>query len=840
MARQLFLFFLLNLPWWAGAAQPLPRAALVIDTSGSMADNDPRRYAVHFAKVLGRTMAGAGAVDTFHAGNADCRAESVVRYRLDGADPTGWERSLERGVRYAGFNVFGPAIVAARDAPGSATPSVLLLLADNGGRGATEIRAETDAEIARRVAEAGGRHGNVDVRISLLWNTRDDLDLHVTTPFGRVIYYGNKNADGGVLDVDRNVNGTTRQPVENVRWARGQAPAGEYRVMVRNFKFNERRRRAVEFRVEVVADGQVKHYQGIISPNGETGSASDVEVTRFRYPVPRSDSDRAAVAAAVSRRDRALNPNRSCPDPEQALKAAQRAGIAQVSIQLGNGASPFQKLDSMDATLKLGNSAELTAAVATVAKRWLGRDALEHGASDGRIQVRVPRHTGELWLLVSGDGDLSRLRVSDSNPGAASVELDVAAGKTASTDGRSYLYYRLIRVREPTAGTWRFHADGVAVGWLYGLRVIHPVWDLRHDLPARHRLDIPLSITATLEQPGDQTSPVPGLILARAEGIEIGLRDDGEDGDATAGDRIYSGSWTPRKTGRVRFQFSGQDEARVETASAEVEVVGWADLRGPARIDFGSLASHEHSDRVLDLSASRIHGMAELALSTELAADGLVLELEDNGKFRPLPLDRPLSLVLNQDRRRWPLRLRALRCPPELNDQPIGELRVRSGDKTLTVTLGATTTEPLAWYICLWPYLLAVALFLLAAFVVWGFVSPARFPRTLGVVLSPEEDLDEGFFQLVRAAKGTGSGFYRNARAYIGADFRISGRREGAFVCLIADHGRLRIRVMPGQSILRRNPEDKWEPLTETDTLMHFGELYRNETGSLYFELRNA
>jgi len=146
----------------------------------------------------------------------------------------------------------------------------------------------------------------------------------------------------------------------------------------------------------------------------------------------------------------------------------------------------------------------------------------------------------------------------------------------------------------------------------------------------------------------------------------------------------------------------------------------------------------------------------------------------------------------------------------------------------------------LAWFVCLLPFLILAALLLLAAFVVWGFVSPARFPRTLGVVLSPEEDLNEGFLQLVRARKGTGSGFYRDARCFITADFRLSGKRNGALVGLVAGRPRPRFKLLDGQPILRRNPEGAWEPLGETDSLVQFGELYRNEAATLYFELRNA
>jgi len=47
--------------------------------------------------------------------------------------------------------------------------------------------------------------GGGALQISLSWNTIDDLDLHVTTPSGSVIYYGNKTVGNGKLDLDANV-----------------------------------------------------------------------------------------------------------------------------------------------------------------------------------------------------------------------------------------------------------------------------------------------------------------------------------------------------------------------------------------------------------------------------------------------------------------------------------------------------------------------------------------------------------------------------------------------------------------------------------------------------------
>jgi len=80
--------------------------------------------------------------------------------------------------------------------------------------------------------------GTGELRISLSWNYVSDLDLYVQTPAGDVISFGNRDAGGGVLDVDDCVGGgcldDSMTHVENIYFPM-QPPVGEYRVWVNNF-----------------------------------------------------------------------------------------------------------------------------------------------------------------------------------------------------------------------------------------------------------------------------------------------------------------------------------------------------------------------------------------------------------------------------------------------------------------------------------------------------------------------------------------------------------------------------------------------------------------------------
>lgn len=87
------------------------------------------------------------------------------------------------------------------------------------------------------------------LRFSLAWSVDSDFDLHVVTPSGAEIFYGNSEADGGQLDVDDCVS-TCRNPagthVENVFFTT-EALRGAYEVWVVNFNG----RTAGTFRIEV-------------------------------------------------------------------------------------------------------------------------------------------------------------------------------------------------------------------------------------------------------------------------------------------------------------------------------------------------------------------------------------------------------------------------------------------------------------------------------------------------------------------------------------------------------------------------------------------------------------
>jgi hypothetical protein len=126
---------------------------------------------------------------------------------------------------------------------------------------------ENENEIDRRRRRENGRTGVLT--ISLIWNTLDDVDLHVKTPSGEeILYYKRNSSDGGELDVDMNAGlETSEAPIENVRWL-SNPPLGKYKISAVFFgkKTNNAK---VPFTVEISYRGNSQQFSGMLNYVGE-------------------------------------------------------------------------------------------------------------------------------------------------------------------------------------------------------------------------------------------------------------------------------------------------------------------------------------------------------------------------------------------------------------------------------------------------------------------------------------------------------------------------------------------------------------------------------------------
>lgn len=106
--------------------------------------------------------------------------------------------------------------------------------------------------IKERVKKAGGKVDGF-LRVSLSWQNRDDLDIHIEQPNGNEIYYGNKvdGVTGGELDIDMNAVDTVTNPVENIVWMDPKLMlGGTYRVYVNNYRKRDSNNHGFEVELE--------------------------------------------------------------------------------------------------------------------------------------------------------------------------------------------------------------------------------------------------------------------------------------------------------------------------------------------------------------------------------------------------------------------------------------------------------------------------------------------------------------------------------------------------------------------------------------------------------------
>jgi hypothetical protein len=127
-----------------------------------------------------------------------------------------------------------------------------------------------------------------ELRVTLIWDTDDDLDLYVTDPFGdRVTYFSTSVASGGELDRDDNVGmcGADPEPggVENIIWA-SNPPSGIYTVELSNYNdcaFGT----SAAYTIQVFLGGtMIVEVAGSTDFDGFGGSANIVDSFDFSVP----------------------------------------------------------------------------------------------------------------------------------------------------------------------------------------------------------------------------------------------------------------------------------------------------------------------------------------------------------------------------------------------------------------------------------------------------------------------------------------------------------------------------------------------------------------------------
>mmetsp|Transcript_63496 Transcript_63496/g.182293 ORF Transcript_63496/g.182293 Transcript_63496/m.182293 type:complete len:425 (-) Transcript_63496:444-1718(-) len=152
-------------------------------------------------------------------------------------------------------------------------------------RDPTEL--ELAAEIRKLQKRVGAKTG--EITVTLMWDTKDDLDLHLILPNGLgEINCENPELEGGKLDIDGNhcLERATIKPIENITWpphdatSRTNPPSGMYMVWVKVFQRHNRARDANITVVTHVAGQETMYHRRIVD------GCHEVLICSFEYKAP--------------------------------------------------------------------------------------------------------------------------------------------------------------------------------------------------------------------------------------------------------------------------------------------------------------------------------------------------------------------------------------------------------------------------------------------------------------------------------------------------------------------------------------------------------------------------
>ena len=216
--------------------------------------------------------------------------------------------------------------------------------------------------------------------------------------------------------------------------------------------------------------------------------------------------------------------------------------------------------------------------------------------------------------------------------------------------------------------------------------VASAAWALEVQTPPRTFIGNTTKVAVQIKPAGAVAAlQPPAQVRARlTEGATLVLRDDGRDGDQTAGDQVYARDWRPDQVATLDVTYTPEGGSPSAAAAAQLTVGGTIQFGPPGLLDLGRLTSQSVGETQLDLGFVKVRGQFEVKLSSDYRHGGSVLEIDLGRGFTELD-GAALGLLIQEagpdgGHRRYPLRLRVGHCPEGIAADAADAGRVRAGD----------------------------------------------------------------------------------------------------------------------------------------------------------------
>lgn len=511
------------------------------------------------------------------------------------------------------------------------------------------------------------------------------------------------------------------------------------------------------------------------------------------------------------------------------------SGVNVEAIVFGRGDETLPRSLGLE-THRVKSPAELMKAFAGAFRRIVQApyevDALLSAAPTFEMKQGVD----EAWVVVYGDDTLGGAELT--GPGGA-VAADEASERWAGAGA-----YRVAHLSAPSPGRWTISASGGGSGVAYAV-IQRSSLAPRFEAPRTALAGVPTLVVggivaglgeALLEDPAVLAE---ARLTATIGGEEIELRDDGSGGDERAGDGHFSALAT----------FVGQGDQTVglrlrtplvdRSIDAKVAVSGRFRVSGgPLTVDLGRLEAGTETCRTVVAPIDH-QGHVPLALRAlrtppaghELAVRSGALRWTPGGPAQDVGPELPFEVCLAADRDA---------ASSRGEGEPYLELALAASQGAKERLVLALTWEVvgLSFWARWGGWILLILALLILLGIILGYVLPERFQPNLALVFVPSRaELDEQIPQPVRSWQGVGIGFYRNARAYLHADYRLSGRAAGALAGLEAQHRATRVHPGKGSSLFRETLDGDWEPVAPEGRPARQGDIFRISERGPFFRI---